>query len=59
MVGSRYGTHDNSKFTFTGRINLQAGVNKVSLLSMAGGLPVSFLAPDNMNYDLLFTISYK
>lgn len=45
MVGSSFGTHDNSKFTFTGRINLQAGVNKVSLLSIAGGLPVSFPAP--------------
>ncbi|KAL4013236.1 hypothetical protein IC575_025398 [Cucumis melo] len=39
LAGSSFGTHDNSKFTFTGRINLQAGVNKVSLLSIAGGLP--------------------
>ncbi|XP_023006918.1 beta-galactosidase 3-like [Cucurbita maxima] len=39
LTGSSFGNHDSSKFKFTGRIQLQAGVNRVSLLSMAAGLP--------------------
>ncbi|KAL3515131.1 hypothetical protein ACH5RR_022033 [Cinchona calisaya] len=39
LSGSAFGTKANKKFTFTGGINLQAGVNKISLLSVAVGLP--------------------
>ncbi|KAF9619239.1 hypothetical protein IFM89_005793, partial [Coptis chinensis] len=39
ISGSAYGTRENRKFTFTGKINLRAGTNKVALLSIAVGLP--------------------
>lgn len=42
--GSAYGTRENMKFTFTGPVNLRAGTNKIALLSVAVGLPVSFFA---------------
>ncbi|KAM7272445.1 hypothetical protein ACFE04_027108 [Oxalis oulophora] len=36
--GSAYGTRENRGFTFTGPVNLHAGVNKIALLSVAMGL---------------------
>ncbi|XP_027112186.1 beta-galactosidase 3 [Coffea arabica] len=39
LSGSAFGTSENKIFTFTGGINLHAGVNKISLLSVAVGLP--------------------
>lgn len=42
-IGSAYGTRENRRFTFTGNVNLHAGTNKLSLLSIAVGLPVSSL----------------
>ncbi|PIA52828.1 hypothetical protein AQUCO_01000597v1 [Aquilegia coerulea] len=39
MSGSAYGTRENRKFTFTGKVNLRAGTNKIALLSIAVGLP--------------------
>ncbi|KAL5563083.1 hypothetical protein UlMin_032830 [Ulmus minor] len=37
--GSAYGTREKRRFTFTGNVNLHAGINKISLLSVAVGLP--------------------
>ncbi|KAH6770173.1 beta-galactosidase 3 [Perilla frutescens var. hirtella] len=37
--GSAYGIRTNTKFTFNGPVNLQAGKNRISLLSIAMGLP--------------------
>ncbi|KAF5194554.1 Beta-galactosidase, partial [Thalictrum thalictroides] len=42
MSGSAYGTRENRKVTFTGKVNLRAGTNKIALLSIAVGLPASF-----------------
>ena len=39
--GSAFGTREKRRFTFRGEINLRAGSNKISLLSVAVGLPVS------------------
>ncbi|XP_031273825.1 beta-galactosidase 3-like [Pistacia vera] len=39
LSGSASGTRENRRFTFTGNVNLHAGVNKISLLSVAVGLP--------------------
>ncbi|XP_057986810.1 beta-galactosidase 5 isoform X4 [Hevea brasiliensis] len=42
--GSAFGTRENRQITFTGPVNLRAGMNRISLLSIAVGLPVgSFL----------------
>ncbi|XP_019193365.1 PREDICTED: beta-galactosidase-like [Ipomoea nil] len=39
LVGSAYGSLENPKLTFSQGVNLRAGVNKISLLSIAVGLP--------------------
>ncbi|KAF2324627.1 hypothetical protein GH714_015730 [Hevea brasiliensis] len=37
--GSAFGTRDNRQITFIGSVNLRAGTNRISLLSIAVGLP--------------------
>ncbi|KAF3446375.1 hypothetical protein FNV43_RR11554 [Rhamnella rubrinervis] len=37
--GSAFGTREQRQFTFTGPVNLRVGTNKISLLSIAVGLP--------------------
>lgn len=49
IAGSAFGTRVNRKFTYKGDVNLQAGTNKIALLSVAVGLPVSFFNPLDMN----------
>ncbi|PPD99769.1 hypothetical protein GOBAR_DD03175 [Gossypium barbadense] len=34
-----FGTRQNRRFTYTGKVNLRAGTNKIALLSVAVGLP--------------------
>ena len=43
-AGTVYGGLEFPKLTFSDNVNLRAGNNKISLLSVAVGLPVSFLA---------------
>lgn len=43
--GSAYGNEESRKVRFTGNANLRAGMNKISLLSVAVGLQVSHLGP--------------
>lgn len=45
VTGSAFGTRENRRFTFTGKVNLRAGTNKIALLSVAVGLPVSLISP--------------
>ncbi|KAL0432087.1 UNVERIFIED_CONTAM: Beta-galactosidase 3 [Sesamum radiatum] len=40
LSGSASGTRQNRRFTFNEKVNLRAGSNKISLLSVAVGLPV-------------------
>ncbi|KAJ9704206.1 hypothetical protein PVL29_002670 [Vitis rotundifolia] len=39
LSGSAFGTREDRRFTFTGDVNLQAGSNIISVLSIAVGLP--------------------
>ncbi|CAK9140088.1 unnamed protein product [Ilex paraguariensis] len=39
LSGSAFGTRETRRFTFTGNVNLKAGTNRISLLSIAVGLP--------------------
>ncbi|KAF3970309.1 hypothetical protein CMV_005977 [Castanea mollissima] len=39
LSGSAFGTRKKLRFTFTGNVNLKAGANIISLLSIAVGLP--------------------
>ncbi|CAK9157086.1 unnamed protein product [Ilex paraguariensis] len=39
LSGSAFGTRQNRRFTFTGKVNLRAGTNRIALLSVAVGLP--------------------
>lgn len=39
LSGSGFGTRENRRFLFKGKINLRAGTNKIALLSVAMGLP--------------------
>uniref|UniRef100_M0ZWC9 beta-galactosidase n=1 Tax=Solanum tuberosum TaxID=4113 RepID=M0ZWC9_SOLTU len=48
LSGSSYGTRKDTKFTFTGPVDLQAGTNRIELLSIAVGLPVG-LKGETMN----------
>ncbi|XP_073526219.1 uncharacterized protein [Phyllobates terribilis] len=38
LVGSQYGTRKDRRFTFVQKVDLQAGVNRIALLSVAVGL---------------------
>ncbi|KAI3451011.1 hypothetical protein Pfo_007676 [Paulownia fortunei] len=39
LSGSAFGTRENRRFTFKGKVNLRAGANTIGLLSVAVGLP--------------------
>ncbi|GAB2291812.1 hypothetical protein Dimus_026063 [Dionaea muscipula] len=39
LSGSAYGTRESWRFRFNGPVNLRAGINRISLLSIAVGLP--------------------
>ncbi|KAB2618119.1 beta-D-galactosidase [Pyrus ussuriensis x Pyrus communis] len=39
LTGSAFGTRESRRFTYTGKVNLRAGTNKIALLSVAVGLP--------------------
>lgn len=46
-AGTVYGSLEFPKLTFRQGVNLRAGLNKISLLSIAVGLPVLFLSLEN------------
>ncbi|PSR99642.1 Beta-galactosidase [Actinidia chinensis var. chinensis] len=39
LSGSAYGSREDTRLTFSGSVNLHAGINRIALLSMAVGLP--------------------
>uniref|UniRef100_A0A0D3DHZ2 beta-galactosidase n=1 Tax=Brassica oleracea var. oleracea TaxID=109376 RepID=A0A0D3DHZ2_BRAOL len=39
LSGSAFGTRQNRRFTYRGKINLHSGTNRIALLSVAVGLP--------------------
>ena len=56
LVGSAYGRMENPKLTFNGNVKLRAGNNKISLLSIAVGLPVS---PIFLSLSVCYCISSR
>jgi len=40
-TGSAFGTREDRRFRYIGPVNLRAGTNRIALLSVAVGLPVS------------------
>lgn len=40
-LGSAFGTRENRRIRYIGKVNLHAGTNRIALLSVAVGLPVS------------------
>ncbi|KAG6509666.1 hypothetical protein ZIOFF_027666 [Zingiber officinale] len=50
LSGSAYGTRKDRKIKFSGNVNLRAGTNKIALLSVAVGLPVSYSFVISMNH---------
>ena len=53
MAGTVYGGLENPKLTYSERVKLNAGVNKISLLSVAVGLPVR-----NLKFQVRFTFFF-
>ncbi|KAK4722997.1 hypothetical protein R3W88_013230 [Solanum pinnatisectum] len=53
LSGSSYGTRKDTKFTFTGPVDLQAGTNRIELLSIAVGLPNIGLHYEEWNTGIL------
>ncbi|TKY55863.1 Beta-galactosidase 3 [Spatholobus suberectus] len=39
LSGSAFGTREYRRFTYTGKVNLRAGTNRIAMLSVAIGLP--------------------
>ncbi|CAA2960549.1 beta-galactosidase 5-like [Olea europaea subsp. europaea] len=53
LSGSAYGTRENTRFTFTGTLNLHSGTNIIALLSIAVGLPNIGTHFENWNVGVL------
>lgn len=51
-IGSAFGTRENRRITYKEKVNLRPGNNKISLLSVAMGLPVSFFSISHVNSTL-------
>lgn len=58
LSGTVYGSQENPKVTFNKPINLRPGLNKISLLSIAVGLPVCPVSPSLYIYILIHTHAY-
>ncbi|CAA0842093.1 Beta-galactosidase 1 [Striga hermonthica] len=57
LSGTVYGSLENTKLTFNGNVNLRAGANKISLLSVAVGLPNVGLHYETWNTGVLGPIT--
>ncbi|KAJ0263255.1 Beta-galactosidase 12 [Hirschfeldia incana] len=57
LAGTSYGSHENPKLTFSQKIKLHAGVNKLALLSIAAGLPNVGLHYETWNIGVLGPIT--
>ncbi|KAK6944825.1 Glycoside hydrolase 35, catalytic domain [Dillenia turbinata] len=59
LAGTRYGSRSFSKLTFSDNVKLIAGTNKISLLSVAVGLPDGGLHFETWNAGVLGPVSLK
>jgi hypothetical protein len=57
LIGSVFGTKEVVRVTFTGDVALKAGSNRISLLSIAVGLPVNTPIPTSMIFTLYLIFS--
>ncbi|XAR67166.1 Beta-galactosidase [Bertholletia excelsa] len=59
LAGTAYGGLENPKLTYSGNVKLRAGINKISLLSVAVGLPNVGLHFETYNTGVLGPITLK
>ncbi|XP_052199504.1 beta-galactosidase-like isoform X2 [Diospyros lotus] len=59
LSGIAYGSLENPKLTYTGNVKLRAGVNKISLLSVAVGLPNVGVHYETWNAGVLGPVTLK
>uniref|UniRef100_A0A5B7A327 Beta-galactosidase n=2 Tax=Davidia involucrata TaxID=16924 RepID=A0A5B7A327_DAVIN len=59
LSGTVYGTLENPKLTFSDSVKLRAGINKISLLSVAVGLPNVGLHFETWNAGVLGPVTLK
>ncbi|XP_057787658.1 beta-galactosidase-like [Salvia miltiorrhiza] len=59
LAGTTYGGLDNPKLTYSGKVNLWAGVNKISLLSVSVGLPNVGVHYERWNEGVLGPVTLK
>ncbi|PIN17264.1 Beta-galactosidase [Handroanthus impetiginosus] len=59
LSGTVSGSLNNPKLTYSGKVNLRAGVNKLSLLSVAVGLPNIGLHYERWNTGILGPVTLK
>ncbi|GMY36299.1 beta-galactosidase [Fagus crenata] len=58
-IGNAYGSADNPQLTFTSKVNLKAGVNKIALLSAGVGLANIGLHFDTRNVGVLGPVTLE
>ncbi|KAI8553539.1 hypothetical protein RHMOL_Rhmol05G0024000 [Rhododendron molle] len=59
LSGSSYGALENPKLTFSNNVKLRAGINKISLLSVAVGLPNVGVHYETWNTGVLGPVTLK
>ncbi|KAG5547221.1 hypothetical protein RHGRI_013033 [Rhododendron griersonianum] len=59
LSGSSYGALENPKLTFSNNVKLRAGINKISLLSVAVGLPNGGMHYETWNIGVLGPVTLK
>ncbi|XP_018480530.2 beta-galactosidase 12 isoform X1 [Raphanus sativus] len=59
LAGTAYGSLENPKLTFSQKIKLHAGVNKLALLSIAAGLPNVGVHYETWNIGIIGPVTLK
>ncbi|PKI61868.1 hypothetical protein CRG98_017766 [Punica granatum] len=59
LVGTVYGSQEKPKLTYSGNLKLRAGINKLSLLSVAVGLPNVGVHFERWNVGVLGPVTLK
>ncbi|KAL0308499.1 UNVERIFIED_CONTAM: Beta-galactosidase, partial [Sesamum radiatum] len=59
IYGTMYGSLDSTKLTYGGNVDLRAGINKISLLSVAVGLPNAGMHYERWNTGVLGPVTLQ
>ncbi|KAL0338957.1 UNVERIFIED_CONTAM: Beta-galactosidase [Sesamum angustifolium] len=59
LSGTMYGSLDSTKLTYGGNVDLRAGINKISLLSVAVGLPNAGMHYERWNTGVLGPVTLQ